>query len=204
MRPPNPDTAVLLIRHGETQETAERRYPSARDLPLSDRGRMQAEALAHALRAVVVDAIFTSESRRARETASALTAGRDLSAQLLPALVEMRFGQLSGLTYEEATQAFPQIFKRWHDNPFEVILPDAEPFLDFVSRVRRARMELSRSWAGRTIAVVTHGGVIAVWRCLEEGRPWEDFWPSIPAPGAGVWLIRTGGQVRVETLRPEG
>ena len=52
-------------------------------------------------------------------------------------------------------------------------------------------------------AVVTHGGVIAVWRCLEEGRPWSDFWRSIPAPATGVWLIRTEGQVRVETLRPE-
>jgi broad specificity phosphatase PhoE len=96
------------------------------------------------------------------------------------------------------------VFKRWQTNPFEVTLPDGEVFLDFVGRVRRTRRELSRAWAGRTIAVVTHGGVIGVWRCLEEGRPWEDFWQSIPAPGTGVWLIHAAGQVRVETLRPEG
>lgn len=198
------DTRVLLVRHAETSETAERRYPGAHDLPLTEHGRAQAMALARALQDVGIDAAFTSESQRARETAELLCAGRDLSLQSLPELAEMRFGRLGGLTCEEAGQAFPDLFHHWHANPFEVTLPDAEPFLDFVGRVRRTRMRLSRTWAGRTITVVTHGGVIAAWRCLEEGRPWGDFWQSLPTPGTGVWLIRAGGQVTVEDLRPEG
>jgi 2,3-bisphosphoglycerate-dependent phosphoglycerate mutase len=197
------DTAILLVRHGETRETAEKRYPSACDLPLNERGRAQAMALARVLQHVGLDALFTSESQRARETAASLTAGRQPALHVLPELAEMRFGQLGGLTFDEAVRVFPEVFRRWHDNPFEVKLPDGEAFLDFVSRVRRTRRQLSRTWAGRTIAVVTHGGVVAVWRCLEEGRPWSDFWQSIPAPGTGVWLIRSEGQMRVETLRPE-
>jgi broad specificity phosphatase PhoE len=197
------DTSILLVRHGETSETADKRYPSARDLSLSKRGHAQAAALARVLRHVGLDAVFTSESRRARETAEPLISGRQIALYVLPELAEMRFGQLGGLTFDEAGRAFPDVFRRWHDNPFEVTLPDGEAFLDFVSRVRRTRRQLSRTWAGRTIAVVTHGGVVAVWRCLEEGRPWSDFWQSIPAPGTGVWLIRSEGQVRVETLRPE-
>ena len=197
------DTCSLLVRHGETSETAEKRYQSTLDLPLNEHGRAQAAALARVLQHVGLDAVFTSESRRARETAESLTAGRQLALQVLPELAEMRFGQLGGLTFDEAGRAFPEVFGRWHDNPFEVTLPDGEVFLDFVSRVRRIRRQLSRTWAGRTIIVVTHGGVVAVWRCLEEGRPWNDFWQSIPAPGTGVWLIRSEGQMRVETLRPE-
>jgi broad specificity phosphatase PhoE len=197
------DTSILLVRHGETSETAEKRYPSALDLSLSKRGRAQASALACVLQHVGLDAVFTSESQRARETAEPLIAGRQIVLHVLPELAEMRFGQLGGLTFDEAGRAFPDVFRRWHDNPFEVMLPDGEAFLDFVSRVRRTRRQLSRTWAGRTITVVTHGGVVAVWRCLEEGRPWSDFWQSIPAPGTGVWLIRSEGQVRVETLRPE-
>ena len=204
MRALDSETSVLLVRHGETSETAERRFPSPRDLSLTDRGRAQAVALASSLQDVAIHTAFASESHRARETAEILCAGRDLSLQVLPALGEIRFGRLGGLTVEDAGQAFPDFFTRWYTNPFEVTPPDAEPFLDFVGRVRRIRRELSRAWAGRTIAVVTHGGVIAVWRCLEEGRPWEDFWQSIPAPGTGVWLIRAEGQVRIETLRPEG
>jgi broad specificity phosphatase PhoE len=197
------DTCVLLVRHGETQETAERRYPSLRDLPLSPRGLQQAEVLARALQRVGLAAVFASSSRRARETAASLVVQHNLELRVVPELVEMGFGQLGGLSLDEAAMAFPSALKSWLDNPFEVTLPEGEPFLDFVGRVRRARQRIMREWAGHTIAVVTHGGVIAVWRCLEEGRPWSDFWRSIPAPATGVWLIRTEGQVRVETLRPE-
>ena len=204
MRAAGSDTFVLLVRHGETSETAEHRYPSTRDLPLSEGGRAQGTALVRVLQDVPLEAVLTSESRRARETAEILAEGRGLTPEILSQLGEMHFGQLGGLTLDEAVQSFPDIFKRWQTNPFEVTLPEGEAFLDFVGRVRRTRRELSRAWAGRTIAVVTHGGVIGVWRCLEEGRPWEDFWQSIPAPGTGVWLIHAEGQVRVETLRPEG
>ena len=197
------DTCVLLLRHGETQETAARRYPSLRDLPLSPRGRLQAEALAGALRNVHFAAVFTSPSQRARETAAALAAQRQLELQVVPELGEMGFGQLGGLSLEEAALSFPAALRSWLDNPFEVTLPEGEPFLDFVGRVRRVRQRLSRDWAGRTIAVVSHGGVVAAWRCLEEARPWSDFWRSVPLPGTGIWLIRAEGQVRVETLRPE-
>jgi broad specificity phosphatase PhoE len=197
------DTCILLVRHGATLETDERRYPSARDLPLSERGRAQAIAITRALQKVGLDAIFASLSRRARETAEPLAAQRNLEVQVVPELAEMGFGQMGGLPLEEAAHMFPEVLKRWLDNPFEVTLPDGEPFLDFVGRVRRVRRQLTNEWTGRTVVVVTHGGVIGVWRCLEEGRPWSDFWHSIPAPGTGVWLIRSEGQVRVETLRPE-
>jgi broad specificity phosphatase PhoE len=197
------DTCILLVRHGATQETDAQCYPSIRDLPLSARGRAQAAALAAKLQGVEFDAVFTSPSQRARETAATLAAQRQLEPQVVPELCEMGFGQLGGLSLEEAALTFPAALRSWLDNPFEVTLPEGEPFLDFVGRVRRVRQRLSREWAGRTIAVVSHGGVVAAWRCLEEGRPWSDFWRSVPLPGTGVWLIRAEGQVRVETLRPE-
>jgi probable phosphoglycerate mutase len=197
------DTYILLIRHGATQETDAQCYPSTRDLPLSARGRAQAAALTGTLRGVALEAVFASPSQRARETAEPMATQRDLELQVIPELAEMGFGQLGGMSFAEAVHTFPEALKRWAENPFEVTLPEGESFLDFVGRVRRVRRQLTRDWAGRTIAVVAHGGVIAVWRCLEEGRPWSDFWRSIPAPGTGVWLIRADGQVRVETLRPE-
>jgi broad specificity phosphatase PhoE len=197
------DTSILLIRHGATAETDAQRYPSLQDLPLSERGRNQATALAETLQGITFEAIFTSPSQRARETAAPLVSQRHLELHVVPELAEMGFGQLGGMSFAEALQAFPKALKHWIENPFEVTLPEGEPFLDFVGRVRRARRQLTREWAGRTIAVIAHGGVIAVWRCLEEGRPWSDFWRGVPAPGTGIWLIRADGQVRIETLRPE-
>ena len=197
------DTSILLVRHGATAETDAQRYPSVQDLPLSERGRNQATALAETLQGIKFEAIFTSPSQRARETAAPLVSQRNLELHVVPELAEMGFGQLGGMSFAEALQAFPEALKHWNENPFEVTLPEGEPFLDFVGRVRRARRQLTREWSGRTIAVIAHGGVIAVWRCLEEGRPWSDFWRGVPAPGTGIWLIRADGQVRIETLRPE-
>ena len=197
------DTCILLVRHGETDNIAQHRYPDAQDVSLNARGRAQADALAETLRGTTLDAVFTSPSQRAQETAGPLVSQCGLESQVVPEVVEMNFGQLGGLSLEEAARTFPELLKRWLENPFEVTLPEGEAFLDFVGRVRRVRRQLTRDWANRTITVVTHGGVIAVWRCLEEGRPWSDFWRSIPAPGTGIWLIRAEGQVRVETLRPE-
>ena len=198
------DTYILLVRHGETDNIVQHRYPGTQDVSLTARGRAQAAALVGTLQGTALDAVFTSPSQRARETAGPLVSQCGLNLQIIPEVAEMNFGQLGGMSLEEAARTFPEILKRWLDNPFEVALPEGEPFLDFVGRIRRVRRQLTRDWASRTIVVVTHGGVIAVWRCLEEGRPWSDFWRSIPAPGTGIWLIRTEGQVRVETLRPEG
>jgi broad specificity phosphatase PhoE len=197
------DNSILLVRHGATAETDAQRYPSTQDLPLSERGRNQVTALARALQVVNLDAVFASPSQRARETAEPLALQRNLELQVVPELAEMGFGRLGGMSLAEAVRAFPKTIKRWIENPFEVTLPEGEPFLDFVGRVRRARRQLTHDWPGHTIAVVAHGGVVAVWRCLEEGRPWSDFWRGVPAPGTGIWLIRAEGQVRVETLRPE-
>jgi ribonuclease H / adenosylcobalamin/alpha-ribazole phosphatase len=197
------DTSILLVRHGATADTDAQRYPSVQDLPLSERGRNQATALAGTLQGVEFEAIFTSPSQRARETAATIVSQRHLELYVVPELAEMGFGQLGGMSFAEALQAFPEVIKHWIENPFEVTLPEGEPFLDFVGRVRRARRQLTREWSGHTIAVIAHGGVIAVWRCLEEGRPWSDFWRGVPAPGTGIWLIRADGQVRIETLRPE-
>jgi broad specificity phosphatase PhoE len=194
------DTSILLVRHGAT-ETDAQRYP-VRDLALSERGRNQATALAGAARGRPRRDLRES-SQRARETATPLATQRNLELHVIPELAEMGFGQLGGMSFAEAVQAFPEALKCWIENPFEVTLPEGESFLDFVGRVRRARRQLTREWAGHTIAVVAHGGVIAVWRCLEEGRPWSDFWRGVPAPGTGIWLIRADGQVRIETLRPE-
>jgi probable phosphoglycerate mutase len=196
------DTSILLVRHGATDETDAQRYPSARDLPLSANGRLQAAALSERLQGVKLDAVFTSPSLRAQETAAPLAIPRGIQLGVVPELAEMGFGRLGGITFAEAAQAFPEVLKGWVENPFEATLPEGEPFLDFVGRVRRARRQLTRDWGGHTIAIVAHGGVIAAWRCLEEGRPWSDFWRGIPAPGTGIWLIRADGQVRIESLRP--
>src|ERR687893_1738013 len=65
-------TRVLLIRHGQSQGNAEGRFGGHTSTPLSQRGRLQAEATAHALASETFNAIYSSDLRRAVETAEPL------------------------------------------------------------------------------------------------------------------------------------
>ena len=69
---------------------------------LTERGREQAAALAGTLQGTELDAVFTSPSQRARETAGPLVSQRDLELHVVPEVAEMSFGQLGGMSLEEA------------------------------------------------------------------------------------------------------
>ena len=67
-------TTLLLVRHGETDWNAERRWQGHADVPLNERGRKQAQRLADSFPGDAVDAIYASDLARARETAEILGA----------------------------------------------------------------------------------------------------------------------------------
>ena len=66
-------TRLVLARHGQTSYNAERRFQGWRDIPLDDIGRVQAQALAQALRGRSFARLLASDLVRARETAEAIS-----------------------------------------------------------------------------------------------------------------------------------
>ena len=96
-----PMATVLLARHGETAWNRERRLQGWAPVGLSPRGRDQARALGAALAdRYVVDAVESSDLRRARETADLVAAAVDAPVRDEPGWRERDFGVLQGVTYE--------------------------------------------------------------------------------------------------------
>src|SRR5687768_16876002 len=91
-------TTLLLARHGETDWNRELRIQGSSDIALNDLGRDQARALAEELAELALDAIYSSDLRRARETAEAVAAQHGLDVRLDPRLRERAFGSWEGLT----------------------------------------------------------------------------------------------------------
>ncbi|WNV77193.1 bifunctional RNase H/acid phosphatase [Geodermatophilus sp. DSM 44513] len=154
-RAPAVTTVTHLLRHGRTEHTPERRYSGRNDLPLSATGRAEAAAAAERAGELGIEVVVASPLRRTRETAEVVAATLGLPVQLDDDLVELDFGELEGLTAEEARQRHPLAARRFLDD-VTVAAPGGESITDVSARVGRARARVLREHTGRTVLVVSH------------------------------------------------
>jgi probable phosphoglycerate mutase len=172
-------TRVVAIRHGETVWNAEMRMQGQLDTALSERGRWQARRAAESLAGEGIEAIFASDLERAFDTAQALATRLGLPITTDAGLRERGFGVFQGFTYAEIDARWPAEASRWrhHDPDFR---PDGgETLREFSARAVAACSRIAASQPGRSIAIVTHGGVLdCLYRAasgieLDAPRSWE-------------------------------
>jgi broad specificity phosphatase PhoE len=142
-------TTLLVARHGETDWNREGRWQGWADPPLNDLGREQARELAEQLRGIPFDAVYSSDLRRAHETAEIVAAPHAVPVVVDPELREIDVGSWSGLTRAEISERFPGGTR-----------PDGETHEEHAARVRAAVTRIAREHPGGRILVVTHGGTI--------------------------------------------
>jgi probable phosphoglycerate mutase len=155
-------TRFIVVRHGETQWNVESRIQGHGDSPLTDAGLAQAEAIAGRLAPERFDVLVSSDLGRAMQTASAIARRCGHSVLPDPRLRERNFGEGEGMTYAEIDRAWPDAFSRVRETDPDVAVPGGESRRQFHERVRDAFAALAREHAGRRVAVVAHGGVLAV------------------------------------------
>ena len=127
---------LILVRHGETDWNAQRRYQGQSDVPLNDAGQRQAAALAQRLEGVDISAIYSSDLRRARQTATAIASLHPLPVRDEPRLKEISFGRWEGLTYGEIQERWPEEMAAWFADPIRVTPPGGERLAQVAERLR--------------------------------------------------------------------
>jgi len=162
MTSPADATTLLLIRHGETAWNAEHRIQGRLDVPLSTTGVWQAGRLADRLAGEPIDAVVSSDLARARMTAAPVAEAHGLRMVAEPRLRERVFGIFEGKTLDEIAARHPEEFAAWRARDVEWRMPGGESGTEFIARVLEAVREVAASHVGRTVAVVTHGGVLDV------------------------------------------
>ena len=148
-------TRFLLLRHGQTELSTERRYSGRGDVPLTDVGRQQAKAAAARLSKLDFSAVLSSPLGRTRQTAAEVASASGHTVEIHEGLIETDFGAWERLTFLEAAERDPELHHRWVGDP-SVAPPDGESFDTVHARVRRTRDELVGRYAGETIVVVSH------------------------------------------------
>ncbi len=149
-------TRLLLLRHGQTGLSVEKRYSGRGNPELTELGRRQADAAADYLAARGgITAVVSSPLQRARDTAAASAKALGLDVTVDEDLTETDFGQWEGLTFGEASASDPETHGRWLRDT-SVAPPGGESFDAVATRVRRARNRIIAEYGGATVLVVSH------------------------------------------------
>jgi broad specificity phosphatase PhoE/ribonuclease HI len=149
-------TRFLLLRHGQTELSVERRYSGRGNPALTELGRRQADAAAAYLaERGGIDAVISSPLQRAYDTAAAAAKTLGLDVAVYEDLIETDFGDWEGLTFGEAAQRDPELHGRWLSDT-SVAPPGGESFDTVGHRVRRARNRIIADHGASTVLVVSH------------------------------------------------
>jgi broad specificity phosphatase PhoE len=155
-------TTILLARHGETDWNREGRWQGWADPPLNETGRGQARALAAQLRSVPFDAVYSSDLRRAHETAVIVAEPHGVPVVADPGLREVDVGSWSGLTRAEIDERFPGRER-----------PDGETRAEHLARVLQTVERIARAHPGGRILIVSHGGTMRALRAHASDEPFH-------------------------------
>ncbi|MFI9554436.1 histidine phosphatase family protein [Nonomuraea endophytica] len=150
-------TSLLLLRHGETSLSVERRFSGLGDAELTANGLAQAAAAAGRLsrEPYRLDVVVSSPLKRARQTAEAVAARAGLGVEVDEDLRETDFGAWEGHTFTEIQRRWPEELAAWLAEP-SVAPPDGESFAEAARRVQRVRDRLVEQHLGKTVLVVSH------------------------------------------------
>lgn len=144
-------TQLSIVRHGQTDWNLAKRIQGGTDIPLNRTGRAEAAETGLSLRDREWHAIVSSPLSRAEETARIIAGELGMSGlATVPELSERRHGEIEGLTFAERQDRFPD----------GVPVPGLESRQEVLDRVLPALGRIAGAHAGKSVLVVSHGGVI--------------------------------------------
>ncbi|MBI4226385.1 histidine phosphatase family protein [Candidatus Roizmanbacteria bacterium] len=154
-----------IVRHGETEGNVKRILQGHSDFPLTEEGIKQAQKTAQILKQVKFDQAFSSDLLRARRTAEIIALEHKIIVKTSKLLRERSFGRLEGKSYEEYVNELVEIILQYEalseKEKFsfkfrEDIESDEEIIRRFITFLR----EVAVAYAGKTILIVSHGGMM--------------------------------------------
>ena len=163
---------IYLIRHGKPEFPDERKYCIGRtDLPLSEEGRTQIQALGETFAGRRIEKIYTSPLKRCRESAAILqeVIDRSIPIEVVDGLAEIDMGEWDGHSFDEIREQFPAEYVARGADMYDFRPPQGESFADCAGRARTIWNELRMKSRG-DILVIGHAGWFRTLICGWENR----------------------------------
>ncbi|AUH70258.1 MULTISPECIES: histidine phosphatase family protein [Gordonia] len=151
-------TRIVLLRHGQTALSVDRRYSGRGNPELTALGRAQASAAGERIGGGGlgrIDAVLSSPLVRAMDTATAAAERLGAEVEVCDGLIETDFGAWEGLTFGEAARRDPEVHGRWLADA-DVAPPGGESFAQVQERIAATREDIVARFPGRTVLAVSH------------------------------------------------
>jgi alpha-ribazole phosphatase len=180
---------LLLVRHGETEWNQTGRYQGHSDISLSDTGHRQADALKKRLSNESIEAVYSSDLKRAVQTAQIIMSAHNTELTTCEELRELNFGKFEGLTFEEIKKDRIQ-HNWWTANHLDEKIPNGESIRDLTNRVSQLVGRLDRQANEEIILIIGHGGSLRALICLLLGFS-SEYWWRIRLDSASLTIVET-------------
>jgi alpha-ribazole phosphatase len=160
---------IYLLRHGEVAWNSKNAYVGSTDLPLNSTGLKQAELAAKDFKLKNISAVYSSDLKRAVQTAGSIAGALELSVTLLPELREVDYGLWEGLSEKEIAANYPDILAPWRADVKGVRIPGGETFQELCDRAFPAFTRIAEENADGNAVVVAHKSTNRVLICAALG-----------------------------------
>ncbi len=191
-------TFLVLIRHGETPWTVERRYQGHTDIGLSAKGRASMKRAAGRLKRLKIDAVYTSALKRAKESGKFVAGVAGKKPRVDARVNELCFGEWEGQTAAHLFKIKNKAFMSWMKGKWKT--PEGgESLISLRKRIRSFLKDCVRRHKDQTAAVVSHGGAIRMMITEALGLS-DNHLFSFQADPASIAVLRFAGKKDVRLL----
>jgi len=167
---------ILLVRHGQTDWNLQGRCQGATDLDLNGTGIRQAEKVAAYLTKEKIHAVYSSNLKRAMQTALVICRPHGLAVTVENSFRELHHGKLEGLTLSDIQAAFPGFIQKWREAPADVLIPGGERLVDVAGRAWEGMNRIVQCYrSDATVVVVSHNFPILAILCRITGVPLDRY-----------------------------
>jgi phosphoserine phosphatase len=194
-------TRIILTRHGHVEGISPRRFRGQTELPLTERGRLQASATAARIAANWQPrAVYTSPMGRCVATGQAIANACGVPNEILAGLIDLDYGAWQWRLVEEVRTAWPDLLAAWYATPHLVRFPDGDALQDLVARTADAvRFVLARH-PQDTVVMVGHETANRAILLQLLDQPLSAYWRFAQEPCAINEIEIAGGNVRVNCV----
>ena len=155
------NTTIIAVRHGETEWNKAGKQQGHFNSNLTELGIHQAQAIANGLLEFSIDQFYCSDLGRSVQTAEIISQSISKKFVLDVRLREQNLGILQGLTRAAFESKYPEEFSQLESHDPDYRIPGGESVRDKFSRCIFCVEDLSKTHCGKSILIVTHGGVLS-------------------------------------------